>query len=96
MHAVVRNYAGTGAKELADVLEKRKGDVESIMRGVKGFMAYILVRTQDGCYSVSVCEDKAGADETVQRARDWIKANASNTGVSAPKISEGSVLLHLK
>jgi hypothetical protein len=66
------------------------------MRGVKGFMAYILVRTQDGCYSVSVCEDKAGADETVQRARDWIKANASNTGVGAPKISEGSVLLHLK
>ena len=37
MHAVVRNYSGTGAKELADVLEKRKGDVESIMRGVKGF-----------------------------------------------------------
>jgi hypothetical protein len=59
-------------------------------------MAYTLVRTEDGCYSVSVCKDKARADDTVQRARDWIKANASNTGVSAPKISEGSVLLHLK
>lgn len=96
MHAVVRNYSGKGAKELADLLEKRKADVESIMRGVNGFVTYMLVRTDAGCYSVSVCKDKAGADETVRRARDWIKTNASNTGVQAPQISEGSVLLHLK
>lgn len=96
MHAVVRKYSGTGANELADILEKRKADVESIMRGVKGFVTYLLVRTDEGCYSVSVCNDKAGADESVQRARDWIKSNASNIGVKPPQISEGSVLLHLK
>jgi hypothetical protein len=27
MHAVVRTYSGKGAKELADLIDKRKGDV---------------------------------------------------------------------
>jgi hypothetical protein len=38
MHAVVRKYSGKEAKELAELLEKRKADVEAIMRGVKGFV----------------------------------------------------------
>ena len=29
MHAVVRNYSGAGAKQLFDVLEERKVDVEA-------------------------------------------------------------------
>jgi hypothetical protein len=96
MHAVVRIYSGKGAKELFDLLEKRKADAEKVMRGVKGFVSYALVRTADGGYSISVCKDKAGTDESVQKARDWIRDNASNIGASAPKISEGSVILHLK
>jgi len=35
MHAVVRTYSGKGAKELFDGLEKRKSDVESLMRPIK-------------------------------------------------------------
>jgi hypothetical protein len=96
MHTVVRTYSGKGAKELADLLEKRKSDVESVMRSVKGLVSYTMVRADDGCYSVSVCNDKAGTEESVQKARDWIKANASSTGVSAPQISEGSVVVHLR
>jgi hypothetical protein len=96
MHAVVRNYTGKGAKELFDLLEKRKADVESLIRGVKGFVSYSLVRTPDGGYSVSVYQDKAGTDESVKLARDWIGKNASSIGAGAPKISEGSVILQLK
>ena len=36
MHAVVRNYSGKGTKALFDLLEKNKGEVESLIRGVKG------------------------------------------------------------
>jgi hypothetical protein len=96
MHAVVRTYSGKGAKELFDLLEKRKADVESLIRGVKGFVSYSLIRTADGGHSVSVYQDKAGTDESVKKAADWIRQNGSATGVSAPKISEGSVILHLK
>jgi hypothetical protein len=96
MHAVVRTYSGKGAKELFDVLEKRKTDVEKIIRSVKGFVSYALIKTADGGISVTVCNDKAGTDESLQKARDWIKENASNVGAGAPAVSEGSVILHLK
>jgi hypothetical protein len=29
-------------------------------------------------------------------ARDWISKNASNTGVSAPKVFEGTVIIQAK
>ncbi len=77
MNVVVRTYSGAGAKELFDVLEKHKADVESIMRSVKGFVSYTLARSGDGGYSVTVCQDKAGIDESVQKARDWVAKNAA-------------------
>ena len=96
MYAVVRTYSGKGAKELFDVLEKRKTEVESIMRPIKGFVSYTLARSGDGGFSVTVCQAKAGADESVQVAREWVAKNAGNTGVGAPKVSEGPVIIQAK
>ncbi len=96
MHTVVRSYSGKGAKELFDVLEKNKADVEKTLRSVKSLVSYTLVRSADGGFSVTVCNDKAGTDESLEKARDWIAKNAAGTGVAAPKVSEGSVVLHLK
>ena len=96
MHAVIRTYSGKGAKELFDVLEKSKADVEKLIRSVKGFVSCSLVRTAGGGLSVSIYQDKAGADESVRVARDWVSKNAGNTGAAAPTISEGTVILHAK
>ena len=95
MHAVIRSYSGKGTKALFDLLEKNKGEVESLIR-VKGFVSYSLVRTTRGGFSVSVYQDKAGADESTRAAREWIAKNASKTGVARPTISEGTVMLQLK
>jgi hypothetical protein len=35
---------------------------------------------------------KAGDDQ----AKDWIAKNAADTGVAAPKVSEGPVIVHVK
>jgi heme-degrading monooxygenase HmoA len=96
MHTVVRSYSGKGAKELIDVLEKHAKDVEGIIRSIKGFVSYSLVRTADGGFSVSVYHDKAGADESIQKAREWIQKNASNTGVGPARVAEGTNILQLK
>jgi restriction endonuclease Mrr len=95
MHAVVRSYSGTGAKELFDLLEARKGEVESLIRSVTGFVAYSLIRTGDGGISVTVCQDKAGTDESLQLAKNWIQENAVDLDTSAPSVSEGSVIVQL-
>jgi hypothetical protein len=94
MHATVRNYSGKGSKELIDLLEKRQSDVKELITSIKGFVSYSLVRTADGGFSVSVYQDKVGADESMKKAREWIGQNASATGASAPTTSEGSVVLH--
>ena len=78
-----------------DLLEERKNEVESLMRPVKGFVSYSLIRAADGGASVTVCQDKAGTDESMQIAKDWIAKNASNFGASPPTVLEGSVLLQL-
>ena len=96
MHVVVRAYSGKGAKELFDVLEKRKTEVESVMRSVNGFVGYTLARSANGGISVTVCQDKAGADESVQKARDWVAKNAADTGAGAPNLFDGAVIMHLK
>jgi len=92
----MRTYSGKGAKELLDLLEKRKADVEKVMRSAKGFVSYSLLRTGDGGVSITVCQDKAGTEDSVQKAAGWIKENASSVGVSPPKVSEGPVILHAK
>jgi hypothetical protein len=95
MYTVVRSYFGKGAKELVDLLERNKTDVEKTMRSVKGLISYTLVRSEDGGFSVTVCNDKAGTDESLKKARDWIAKNAAGIGVAAPKVTEGSTVVDL-
>jgi hypothetical protein len=93
MHAVMRDYSGKGTKKLFDLVEKNKAEVEKVIRPVKGFVSYSLIRTARGGLSITICEDKAGTDESTRAARDWIAKNARDTGVARPKISEGTVIL---
>ena len=96
MHAVVRSYSGAGARQLFDLLEQRKADVEALIRKVPGLKSYTLLRNGDGGVSVTVCQDKAGADESLKVAREWIMANAANTGAGAPAIMEGTVMVQIQ
>jgi restriction endonuclease Mrr len=95
MQTVLRRYSGKGAKELFDLLEKRKTEVEEWMGGVQGLVTYTLVHSGDGGFSVTVCQDKTGIDEGVQRAKEWIAKNAGSLGAAAPEVTEGAVIAHL-
>jgi hypothetical protein len=91
MHAVIRSYSGAGAIELMDRIVAAGDEVQRLIGGVQGFVSYTLVRTDDGGVTVTVCQDKAGTDESVNVARDWVAANASDVGAPAPSVSEGDV-----
>ena len=96
MHTEIRTYSGKGAKELFDLLETHKADVETLMRSVKGFVSYTLARSGDGGFSVTMCQDKAGVDESLKKAKEWTAKHAAATGVGAPTVLEGAVIVHLK
>ena len=92
MHMVTRTYSGTGAKELFDLLEQRKGEVKEVMGAVHGIKSYAMTRTHDGGYTVTMCDDKAGSDDSVKVAADWIKKNAPDLKLRAPVAAEGKVI----
>jgi hypothetical protein len=92
MHVVVRSYSGQGASELFDLLGEREEDVKELISGVPGFVKYAALRSGDGGMTVTICEDKAGTDESSKRAAGWVKDNVTET-VDPPTITEGSTVL---
>ena len=96
MHAVVRTYAGAGAKQLFDLLIERKAEVEAVLRSVPGLVSYTMISSGDGGVTVTVCQDKAGTDESVRVAKEWTQKNASTIGTSPPVVTEGSVALQIR
>ena len=95
MNAVIRNYSGPGASALVDLLEGRKSEIEDLIRSVDGFVRWFLVRTEGGCATVTVCESKAGTDQSLQMASDWIAENAGDLGVILPDVTEGEIVLQV-
>jgi hypothetical protein len=89
----LRQYSG--ASELFDLLVSREADVREVIGSVPGLVSYALVRVGDGGFSVTVCQDKAGTDESMRRARDWIASNAAGLSGGTPSVSEGDVITSL-
>jgi hypothetical protein len=92
MYAVVRTYSGQSASELFELLGQREEDVKALISAVPGFVNYSSVPSGDGGVTVTVCEDKAGTDESSRRAAEWVKDNVSTTA-SPPAITEGDTVL---
>ena len=95
MYAVVRSYSGQGASELFEQLEQRNDEVKELIGGVPGFVSYTAFRSSEGCVTITVCQDKAGTDESSRRAAQWVKENISAMG-NPPVITEGSTVVHFK
>jgi len=94
MHAVVRHYSGKRAKELPGLLKQHKAEVDALFHSIKGFVSYAAAETESGSFTMTVCETKAGADESVVKARDWVMKNVA--GLGAPTVAEGAVTLHIR
>jgi hypothetical protein len=79
---------------MLNLLSEREQDVTDLISGVPGFVNYVAVRTGDDAgFTVTVCQDKAGTDESSRRAAEWIKENVGGS-TATPTISEGDSILH--
>ena len=93
MHVVVRSYSGQGVSELFEAMAQREDDVKELITGVPGFVSYAAFRSDDGVMTVTACQDKAGTDESSNRAAAWIKENVTDASVDPPQITEGSTFI---
>ena len=95
MHAVIRSYSRRGREGVVRSARAAQGGCRQLLRGSRGFRAHTLMRTADGCVSVTACADKAGTDASLKAASSWISQNGANLGASAPAITEETVIVQL-
>ena len=90
MHVTMRWYQG--AKALGDAMAAKTDEVKKLITTVPGFIAYYAIRNGDTVTSVTVCQDKAGTDESTKRAAAWVKENVKGS-INPPGINEGDTFI---
>jgi hypothetical protein len=91
MYAAVRRYEGI--KDDDEAARLVRDSFMPQLENVKGFIAYYWIDAGEGIMaSLSVFEDKAGADESVKFAHKWIEETAPHLFPNPPRVTEGYVV----
>jgi hypothetical protein len=93
MFASIRKY--DGAPSLVAEVIKHQDEIKAVLKPIPGFNAYYLLKTNDGAVSMTVCDDKAGADESNRVEAKWFKDKLPTFATRAPQITTGEVGVHL-
>jgi hypothetical protein len=93
MYAAVRR--SEGIKDDAEAARLVGESFVPLLEKVNGFVAYYWIDAGDGTMaSLSVFDDRAGADESVTLAHQWIEDNAPGLFPNPPSVTEGEVVSH--
>ena len=94
MFASIRKYSG--APLLSDELVKHQEEIKTVLRPIRGLQAFYLVKTTDGVVSMTLCDDKAGVDESIRVEANWLKAKLPTFSNHAPETVTGEVRIQLE
>ncbi|GGN32923.1 hypothetical protein [Streptomyces fuscichromogenes] len=91
MYVAVRRYEGvTDSAEAARLVNE--GFVP-LMRRVSGFVAYYWIDAGNGVMvSTSVFQDRAGAEESISMASDFVRDNLASLLPNPPEVMAGEVV----
>lgn len=91
MYAVIRRYEGV--TDSAEAGRRVDEGFVPLLRRVTGFVAYYWVDAGDGVMvSTSVFEDQSGADESIERAADFVRDNLASLLPNRPQVTAGMVV----
>ena len=91
MYAAVRRYEGI--TDDVDAAHRVGESFVPLLKEVQGFIAYFWIDAGDGVMaSLSVFENKDGADESVKLAHQWVEENAPGLFPNPPRVTEGPVV----
>ena len=93
MFASIRKY--NGAPMLTDELVKKQDDLKAVLLPISGYHAYNLLKTNDGAISMTVCETRAGAEESNRVEATWLKDKLPTFTTRPPEIWTGELRIHL-
>jgi len=91
MFAVIRHYH-FNPNDGAEIDRLIREEFVPIAKNAKGFVRYYWLDTGNGeGASLSVFKDKAGADESVRLAAEYVKKHLSKLFTEKPEIIEGPI-----
>jgi len=94
MFAVIRRYH-FDPKNGAEIDRQIRETFVPLIKKAKGFVRYYWLDTGKGeGASLSVFHDKAGADESVRLAADYVQERLSKLLTQKPDVIEGPVKAH--
>jgi hypothetical protein len=96
MYATIRRYTAKNAsKAKFDELKQRIEDgFVPVLREVRGFHGYYVLNVNNKeLVTISLFDDKAGAQESTRRAADFVKKDPMKDQLGAPEVIEGDLLL---
>jgi hypothetical protein len=92
MYASIRQYR---SDDVPEVVRRVQDGFLPIVREVPGFSAYYIVDSGDGAFTtITVAEDKAGVEESVTKAGEWVRQSAADLVEGSPTVSNGEVVAH--
>jgi len=89
MYAVIRAYSGNS--ELADTLAENAESIRQNIAAINGFKAYYVLKLAEGTSTISVFDDREGAEESSRVAATWLKENLPDVDLAPPYITAGEV-----
>ena len=94
MFAVIRHYH-FDAKNGNEIDRQIREGFVPLLKKAKGFVRYYWLDTGSGeGASISVYKDKAGADESVRLAAQFVRDHMSKLLTQKPEVIEGPVKAH--
>jgi hypothetical protein len=91
IHGVIRRYRVDPASTEEIVRRAQEGFVP-LISGAAGFVSYAIADLGGGdIATVSIFEDRAGADESVRTAASWIKEHLAALLPNPPQVTSGEV-----
>jgi heme-degrading monooxygenase HmoA len=94
MYAVIRRYnIAPGSADT--MIQKVNESFVPLISQMPGFVGWQLINPGDGTIaSISIFEDKAGAEASTKTATDWVRQNLASSIRTAPVIVTGEVVAH--
>ena len=94
MHTAIRQYQ-VDPGSVDEIIRGVNEDLLPLIKDVSGFQAYYALDAGGGrIASVSVFEDRAGAEESSRLAADWVRQNMASLFPNPPEVLEGEVVVH--
>jgi quinol monooxygenase YgiN len=94
MHVAIRRYQ-TDPASVDEIMRQVNEGFIPIIKDADGFLAYYALNAGAGeIATVSIFEDRAGTEESIRMAADWVRQNLAALLPDPPEITAGEVEAH--